>query len=365
MRKKITRRFVLHVGYSCNERCVFCYYRDSLEKGTVKDHSTSNIKKKLRIGRRYGKTRVDLSGGEPTIRKDLFEIIRYARKIGYEKVGIITNGLVMSNKEYCKQLIEAGLNDCLFSLHAPESKLHDHLTSIKGSWNKLIQAMDNMRELNADFRINTVITNLNFDKMDSYFKLLKKYDPAQINLLVFNPSEETCRYRDDDATVEDYGVIGDSLKRRLDAHGNDFKVINVRFLPFCLLRGQEKRIRTMWQKIYEKAEWDPFLFMRFRKNNLQAAFALAIGLFLGPFMMPRYGKRSLYTRFCEIVQITRIFHNKKHTKGCRKCSLRRICPGLHRAYVKKFNKTKVLPYPGKIIHDPLHLVGDTEDMFEG
>jgi len=52
---RVTRRFVLQAGFSCNARCRFCYYRESLRKGTIKDDTTDKVKAKLMEGRRLGK----------------------------------------------------------------------------------------------------------------------------------------------------------------------------------------------------------------------------------------------------------------------------------------------------------------------
>lgn len=351
---KITRRFVLHVGFSCNERCIFCYYRESLEKGTVKDLTTHQIKKRLGFARKFGKTAVDFSGGEPTIRKDLPEVIRYAKKIGFADICVITNGLMMANYDYCKELLDAGLTDTLFSLHGSSNGLHDYLTRVPGSYEKLLKAMDNMKKLKFGFRINTVISNLNFKDLDNYFGLLKKYGPRAINLLVFNPAEETIKYREDDVTVEDYKPIGKSISDALDKYEKDFQQINVRFLPFCLMKGHEKNVRTMWQKIYEKEEWDPILFMIFRMGYFHLSAGLASGFLLHSRMAPKYGKRSLYAYLCEMVQCARIYYNKAHLPVCKKCSLKGICPGINKAYVKKFNKTVLEPYTKRIIKNPVH-----------
>lgn len=362
MQREITKRFVIHVGYSCNERCVFCYYRDSLAKGEVEDLTTEQVKKRLRTGRSLGKDEVDLSGGEPTIRKDLIEIIGYAKEIGYKTICIITNGLVASNKEFCKKLKDAGLNDVLFSLHGPNKEMHDYLTSVRGSHDKILQAMDNMAKLGINIRINTVINNLNYRNLDEYFTFVRLYNPKAINLLVFNPVEEAINHKKDSVTVDNYNLIGEKLVEALDKHARHFEKINVRFLPYCLLRGHEDKIRTMWQKIYEREEWDPYLFMRFRKNGLYAYSFAVLGFFVSLFSFSYYrisytGDKKPYTRFCEMIQTARVFYRNKHVQGCRKCGLKEICPGLARSYVKNCNKTNVQPYTNIKTSEPLYFCG--------
>jgi len=78
----LTRRIDLNLGYTCNINCRFCYYQNSMHDGTSagrKDLSTQDAKRWLLFFRRKGLDAVDLTGGEPTIRRDIVELIAYAR----------------------------------------------------------------------------------------------------------------------------------------------------------------------------------------------------------------------------------------------------------------------------------------------
>lgn len=363
MERHITDRLVIHVGFSCNERCRFCYYRESLESEKVKDLTLNEVKHRLDIGRRFGKTKVDLSGGEPTIRKDISDIIRYAKAIGYKTICIITNGIRVSDYAFFKYLVDAGLNDVLFSIHGADKKMHDYLTRVPGSWEKIIKAVGHAQKLGINVRINTVINNANYSQMDNYFNLMGKLKPNVINLLVFNPAEEVVRYREDDVSIADYEGIGAKISEALKKYGHKHSTINVRFMPFCLIKGHERNVRTLWQIQYEREEWDPLLFIRFRKGFAYVPLFTAIGFILSIlsplyYHLPFSGKKDKYTFCCELIRAAHIFHNYKHVKRCKKCSLHEICPGLNRAYVKKFNMTTVYPYGGKVIEDPLYFCHD-------
>ena len=197
---------------------------------------------------------------------------------------------------------------------------------------------------------------------------MDKIKPSAINLLVFNPAEEVIHYKKDDVTVTDYNMIGKALCQSITKHGSKHRIINVRFLPFCLLKGHEKNIRSMWQKIYEREEWDPVLFMKFRMNWMYLILFTVTGFLISIFnpkyyALPFKGKKSLYTFWCEIVQTARIFYNNKHPKECCNCKLKLICPGLNRAYIKKINQTSLQSYPGKIIYDPLYFCKEFKENF--
>lgn len=363
--RNVTRRFVLQVGFSCNARCRFCYYRKELEAGDVHDFTTDQIKKRLKEGRKLGKDQVDISGGEPTIRKDIFEIIRYAKEIGYNKICLITNGIKMYDESFCNKLIEAGMNDVLFSLQSHIEKEHDHLTQVKGSWKKLMIGLDNISKTDIEYRINTTITNVNYKSIDFLFKSLVTYKPHAINLLFHNCTQGSFIKDDENAEIIDYNKITYEISKVISKYGKDFKEINVRWLPFCLLIGHEKHIRTRWQKMYEDHEWDPYLNIKYNKGFIACIASFFAGCILYPFKAPVYGKRNFYTFFNECITTFRVTLYHKQLSECKKCSLRKICPGLSRNYVKKYNKTKLIPYKfDKVINDPLYFCKNQTDKFE-
>jgi MoaA/NifB/PqqE/SkfB family radical SAM enzyme len=365
-RRIVTKRVVLHVGYACNLRCQFCYYLEDLERGETEDWSTEKLKRRLRLARRLGKTAVDLTGGEPSIRKDIFELIAYAKSIGYTDVNMITNGLKLSKASFCEELVEAGLNDVLFSLHSPDANEHDLLTRVRGSHGRLMQAMKHMKDLGVRGRVNTVVSNVNYERTEELLELLIPYSPAAVNLIVFNPSETTTSCTGADATrIEDYWVISSRISSALDRYEDQFETINVRFLPFCLLPGHEDVIRTQWQKMYEDQEWDPFLNISFQKGYWASFGAFAAGVFLYPGSTPKFGRRDAYTLFNEVITTFRVKLYYRQLEPCRRCALRKICTGLPVDYVRRFNKTRLRAYElDAVVDDPLHLCQDKAGTFE-
>lgn len=358
-KRLVTKRMVLHVGFSCNARCRFCYYKDDLACGNVRDLTTEEIKSRLKEGRRFGKNQVELSGGEPTIRKDIFEIADFARESGYKTICIITNGLRTYDLTFCKKLKKAGVNEFLFSLHSPVEKEHDWLTRIKGSWKKVIKSIKNAEKLNISYRTNTVVSNINYNHLDKLYSVLKDFKPSAVNLLVYNPS--TAQFPEKGEIV-DYNIVGKKIKSFINKYESHFKVINIRWLPFCFLKGKEKNIRTQWQKFYEDQEWDPYLNIKFNKGFKGALGSFIGGLFLYYYKAPRYGKRDLYTKFNEVISAFRMFFYYKQRGPCKHCALRKICTGLPKNY--KNDNIKLKPYRGRVIRDPLHFCRDYKNNFE-
>ena len=123
----------------------------------------------------------------------------------------------------------------------------------------------------------------------------------------------------------------------------------------------------MWQKMYEDEEWCPYLNIKHNKGIIAPILSFFAGLFLYPFKTPKVGTRNLFTLFNETITTFRGVYYYIHLSECKKCSLKKICPGLSRSYVNKFgkNKTKLKAYQlGKVIDDPLYFCKNYLKNFE-
>ena len=78
------KKTVLFLWYSCNNNCLFC--RNSHKRKKIKDKSTLEIKKDIITAKKEGSDYLELIGGEPTIRKDIFNIVSFAKKIGFDTI---------------------------------------------------------------------------------------------------------------------------------------------------------------------------------------------------------------------------------------------------------------------------------------
>ena len=92
---------VLKVGLGCNNNCKFCFQD---RRGPL-FRSKKAIINELIEKRKNGFLKVVFEGGEITLRKDIFEIIGYAKKLGFKKVEIQSNGRMFAYKEICRKFI--------------------------------------------------------------------------------------------------------------------------------------------------------------------------------------------------------------------------------------------------------------------
>ncbi|MCX6802529.1 MAG: radical SAM protein [Candidatus Diapherotrites archaeon] len=133
------------LGYNCNNNCRFCLSRH--KNDSVRPLGTKKVKEEIVLARKRGSDRLDFVGGEPTLRKDLPELVSFAKENGFKSVRITTNGRMFSQKKFAEELVGAGLTMAIFSIHGHTAELHDYLTRVDGSYSQAVQGMKNVREL--------------------------------------------------------------------------------------------------------------------------------------------------------------------------------------------------------------------------
>lgn len=241
----ITTRARLFTGYLCNIDCKFCFYR-GLEPKDIKE----DIYKQIELGKNLGVTDWDISGGEPTILPYWFDLLDDLVKNGFRKIAVISNGYKLSDKKFIQKSIDHGLNEVLFSLHGYNNELHDDMTAVKGSFRKVMRAIDKAKELDILLRINTVVTKDNYIYLPKIAELINQINPHSFNFLPF---------RIENAAQPEGNVINlpestKYIKQAIDILNKEI-VINVRYVPFCLMQGYEKYVSMYIQRAFDLFDW--------------------------------------------------------------------------------------------------------------
>lgn len=125
MKNEKIKKIVIITGYRCNNQCRFCI---DANKRNLPEKSTQEIISEMVEARKRGRTYLEIIGGEQTIRTDIIDIIKFAKKLGFEVITIATNGGMFSCKGFAKKIIDAGLNQLIFSIQGHNEKMHYSLT---------------------------------------------------------------------------------------------------------------------------------------------------------------------------------------------------------------------------------------------
>jgi uncharacterized radical SAM superfamily Fe-S cluster-containing enzyme len=128
----------------CDLRCSYCFMNAGAS-GRVYEPTLDEIRNMLiqaRNARPLGSKAIQITGGEPTIREDLLDIIKMAKEIGFSHVQLNTNSIKLAESvDYCKQIKDAKVNTVYMSF--------DGVTKATNPWidfNK--KAIENLRKVN-------------------------------------------------------------------------------------------------------------------------------------------------------------------------------------------------------------------------
>jgi len=168
----------------CNFKCPYCRGLKSEIYGErkIKELSLIEIKRNIDLWcKNEPLENIRFSGGEPTLHKNIVEIIAYAKNKGITRIAISTNG---SNKiKLYKQLINAGCNDFSISLDACCADDGDKMAGeIKDSWVKVVENIEAISKLTY-VTVGVVLTPENIDKTIDTIRFAHKLGVADIRII--------------------------------------------------------------------------------------------------------------------------------------------------------------------------------------
>jgi pyruvate-formate lyase-activating enzyme len=124
-------RVAIHVGFACNNRCVFCAQGELRSREPFPDDGALDVELRQAAARGVD---IALMGGEPTLRTDLPALVTRARSLGIGSVLLQTNGRRFAYKRYAQALVAAGVDALEVSWHGARAEIHDYHTGVPGSW---------------------------------------------------------------------------------------------------------------------------------------------------------------------------------------------------------------------------------------
>ena len=379
-KRVLTRRGVIWLGQTCNQRCYFCYFAHRISDSEHPEHAFMDLEKAKRICETlqtcYGNTAIDIQGGEPTIHPQILELVRHCRDIGLYPT-LITNGLVLGRPGVMERYRDAGIRDFLVSLHGI-GVIHDEVVGHEGAYGKIVAAIERMREVGVPFRFNCTMSKPVVPVIPEIARKAIEYGAYAVNYIAFNPfgdQETGIRTHDN---VPKYSDIKGQLAVAMDALEKADIEVNVRYLPLCMGEARHRKNFYNFQQLpYDTHEWDYQSWLwTMRQPQMMREGALMPAFLLGPkarylyglnpvVVRDRYLAHPLYWGFafagqratCRIVQALRgketlwreeaRFRTEdccyRYHEACRQCSLRNICDGFHGDYSDFFGTGEAQP----------------------
>ncbi len=150
-------RMDMALSFKCQNNCVHCYAGGPHETPELNTTQWKNVVDHLSD---IGVFILTFTGGEPTLREDLPELLLYAQNKGMV-TGLITNGRQLKDNTYVKTLEEAGLDFVQITLESHLPKVHDLMTAAAGSWKETVTGIKNAVKSQIYVTTNTTLSKYN------------------------------------------------------------------------------------------------------------------------------------------------------------------------------------------------------------
>jgi len=158
--------------YNCNHNCIHCY-EDCFSTKQMQDLNTDIVFEILKMLHKSGTFNITISGGEPFIRKDIFDIIEYAKNMNFS-LTIYTNGTLLTEKDIIR-IKKLNVKKVCISLFSMQPEIHENITKSKGSFTKTVNAIKLLRKHKVDVRIHCPMLISNYDDYKSVIKFAELY----------------------------------------------------------------------------------------------------------------------------------------------------------------------------------------------
>ncbi|HIJ91132.1 MAG: radical SAM protein [Desulfobulbaceae bacterium] len=191
---EITRR--------CNLKCVHCRSSSGLEAKGHPDFSLAEAKRVLDDIAAYSKPVMVLSGGEPLLRPDVFEIANYGTSLGL-RMCLATNGTLVT-QEICDRIKDAGIRMVSLSLDGASAQVHDNFRNQPGAFAGTLNAAKLFRENGISFLINSSFTKRNQDEIPKIYQLAKELGATAWYMFMIVPTGRGEDIMDELIAPDDY-----------------------------------------------------------------------------------------------------------------------------------------------------------------
>lgn len=173
------------VTRSCNLNCVHC--RASSRYGYYPlELDNAKAREVLDQIREVGEPIVILTGGEPLLREDIFDLADYGTEKGLRMV-MGTNGTLITS-EIAKKILKSGIKRVSVSIDGAKKETHDSFRQVDGAFDMAIAGISYLREHNVEFQINTTITKHNMGELEEILRLSINLGAAAHHIFLLVPT---------------------------------------------------------------------------------------------------------------------------------------------------------------------------------
>jgi MoaA/NifB/PqqE/SkfB family radical SAM enzyme len=301
-------RVEFHISYKCLNNCVFCSERDQIKKFKDQFVSKNEIEKKLIEFSKKGVKHVTFTGGEPSLHPYFREILCFAKKLNYTTY-VSSNGGLFYSTNFCKKTFPY-IDEICFSIHGHNPTLHNLHTKNPQSFNRLIEALNNLEKFSTHIFgfANIVITKYNFNFLEEIIEFIQNYEKIK-QILISNIAPEGNGLHNFEKLVVPLSLIRKKIKSIMESKLRKTLIIRFFGVPLCIFEE--------WKFLSNDLHWAPRITVE--KWKIQ---------------------KKVYLKTTFSYKPTR---KRIKTEKCKKCQAKEICGGIFKQYYQIFGDGELKP----------------------
>jgi len=215
--KPILKDLFIEVTSMCNARCEHCGSSCG-DKIPTEEISSEYLKKALKeISERYNPNDVllNITGGEPLMRKDLFEIMDYANKLGF-RWGMTSNGMLINDK-VIEKMVETNMETISISIDGLK-ETHEKFRRVPNSFDRIIENIKKMQKEKSIkiVQVTTVANKKNLNELEDLYKLMIDLNVVSWRVINVDPIGRAKGNDDILLDAKDYVYLWNFIKEKRD-----------------------------------------------------------------------------------------------------------------------------------------------------
>lgn len=230
------------VTRSCNYECKWCYAKEYCNSNEGMD--VIRAKEVLDVLAKNNTKRIIFIGGEPTLYHDLNSLAAHAKSKGL-KCALVTNGILLSDKDYSRSIVDSGITSCNISLKGTTED--EYVKNVgRNGLSRTIEGYNNMIECGCHTVLSFVISIPDTKKLSNLKDFLIHYGIPQISFLMEKPSFHSTKENTTD--IFSLAKCCEVIYRLFEGTGIDYKI--QLSIPFCAIEQSILKELIQRKRVY-------------------------------------------------------------------------------------------------------------------
>jgi radical SAM protein len=174
------------VTRACAFACKHCR-ADAQHRPDPRELTTSEGKALIDRLAEFGSPILVFTGGDPMMRRDLFELIAYANDKGL-RCSLTPTATALPTPERLLLAKEAGIRRIALSLDAPRPEVHDEFRQVIGSWERTMRILKNALSIGLSVQVNTTVSRFNVDLLPEMVPFIQEVEAVQWSVFFLVPT---------------------------------------------------------------------------------------------------------------------------------------------------------------------------------